>query len=169
MWGVPRSTPILGLGRQVYLVFPHYKLQSQKEHSKSTSWNLPPSLEALIQHSKGGHPGPPKMGAHSHKSEGSGHRAGLWDWRTLRAELKRDYMDWITLKLWLAKSGSPFTSIGVKPDLYHGESLSEKGNPTGLNSKPRPNFNSTADQLGSLVNHLHPLIFLICNLNCAAQ
>lgn len=63
MWGVPRSTPILGLGRQVYLVFPHYKLQSQKEHSKSTSWNLPPSLEALIQHSKGGHPGPPKMGS----------------------------------------------------------------------------------------------------------
>lgn len=77
MWGVPRSTPFWELGRQIYLVFPHYKLQSQKEHSKSTSWNLPLSLEALIQHSKGGHPGPPKMGAHSHKSEGSGHGAGL--------------------------------------------------------------------------------------------
>lgn len=51
MWRFPGAPPFWELGRQVYLVFPHYKSQSQKEYLKSTSWNLPLSLEALIQHS----------------------------------------------------------------------------------------------------------------------
>lgn len=57
---------------------PHYKLQSQKEHSEVNLWNLllkPGASDTAFQR------WPPRTskdgGAHSHKSEGSGHGAGL--------------------------------------------------------------------------------------------